>query len=119
MVCYVSPLTVTLTLPGLLPLGLHGLDVAGEVEAGLDPEYPDRVGVVKRGLRCDSRQSGACPWPSPLTSRMLKYCAAVSRSSLQSDLNPISSMLGDSLPRPASVRQEMPPSSKLLFSVTV
>ena len=56
MECHMSPLTVIVTLPGLLPLGLHGLDVAGEVEAGLHPQYPDRVGVVKRGLQYGSRQ---------------------------------------------------------------
>ena len=36
-----------------------------------------------------------------------KYCSVARRSELQSDLKPISSMLGDSLPRPARVRQDL------------
>ena len=42
-----------------------------------------------------------------------KYCWESRRLSAQSALKPISSMLGESLPRPASVRHDFAPSSKL------
>ena len=54
-----------------------------------------------------------------ITSKTLKYWRVLSRSSAQLDLKPIRSMFGESLPRPASVKQDFAPSSKLLVSVTV
>ena len=54
-----------------------------------------------------------------ITSKTLKYWRVLSKSSAQLDLKPTRSMLGESLPRPARVKQDLLPSSKLLLSVTV
>ena len=112
-------------------LGLDWLNVVGEVKSGLDSKYAHWVGMIKGGLEKKNGRMIIQEFPqtrqcilrrfrtSQLTSRILKYCAALSRSLLQLVLNPIRSMLGASFPRPARVRQDLPPSSKLWFSVTV
>ena len=54
-----------------------------------------------------------------VTCSTLKYSLVRPRSSVQSALKPMRIMLGESLPRPARVRQDLAPSSKVLLSVTV
>ena len=48
-----------------------------------------------------------------------KYCWESRRCPAQSDLKPISSMFGESLPSPARVRHDFAPSSKLQIHLLV